>query len=721
MTDRKFARLFLLIALLSTTLLLVGTTARSALASPVENTGHERLIAQTTPDPNGDEGDDDGEGNNENKGEEKDDQGNSITIVREIREIFFPYETLSEAIEKSLSGMISSAIDNAAGEFIPVINEIEEMVLNDQDNFFAETRKQVWRITIVIAGVLMPLALVVSVGAALKDGTSSITGYANAREALVNWFVGIGAAIASYFLLSKGLELAIGAQRAIIDGVASSAKEHWNIGEILLGSLFNTGVYMSSGPLQIFIGFFVLILLIVLVVGIAVVFLAREVLLLLIFASAPMILVAGTIGPLRWLAGVWTKLTVITLLLGPANYLLLGASVLTTVKATQTGLLDGHFVGMLIALGIVSILISMNTVVGKMVFGAVVEIAQKALKATLAVGQLAAMAAGFAIGPAIGGAAGGAAGVGATAAGGPTGGAGAVALSGTHGAGAAISNYGQVMSQANLTRAIGQAISSTGGPIARGFGAGMNVGGAKYAYDQLHGEDAIGEALPSPDVTGTFDLDQALQTAQNDIVQKYAPDGSPGEAASRITDPDFMNNLSRGGELVQNTFGAMDQLGVDRNKALAELGYYRHGDKLQNAASYFARANAGAYAMGVHSRTPVPTQSRFSARYLNARAPDRVTSYDVHGAMDILVNKGAQGLGGTVPDAEFISNLSRAVYHRRAQFGQDYRTIVSSANSAAGERGLIGWMQETYSELVNKESAAELASYLRQWREDKGN
>jgi hypothetical protein len=720
MTKRKFARLFLLLAMLLITLLLMGVTARGAQANPAVNVGTEKPVTQATPDPDGDEGNDEEDGDDKGEGEEED-QGSSTTIIREIREIFFPYETLSEAVEKSLSGMISSAVDKATGEFVPVINEIEDIVLNNQDNFFAETRRQVWRITIIIAGVLMPLALVVSVGAAMKDGTSSITGYANAREALVNWFVGIGAAIASYFLLSKGLELAIGAQRAIIDGVASSAMEHWNIGEILLGSLFNTSVYMASGPLQIFIGFFMLILLVVLVVGIAVAFLAREVLLLLIFASAPMILVAGTIGPLRWLAGLWTKITVITLLLGPANYLLLGASVLTSVKATQAGLLDGHFVGLLIALGIVSILIGINTFVGKMVFGAVVEIAQKALKATLAVGQLAAMAAGLAIGPAIGGTVGGAASAGATTIGGPTGGAGAATLAGSGGAGAAISNYGQVMSQANLTRAIGQAIASTGGPIARGFGAGMNVGGAKHAYDQLHAGDALGEPLPVPDVTGSFDLDQAVRTAQDDIIQKYAPDGASGESPSRITDPDFMNNLNRGGELVQNTFSAMDQLGVDRNKALAELGYYRQGDKLQNAASYFARANAGAYAMGVHSRTPVPPKSRVSTRYLNARAPYRVTSYDVHGAMDILVNKGVRGLGGTVPDAEFISNLSRAVYHRRTQFGQDYRTIVSSANSAAGERGLMGWMQETYNELVNKESAAELASYLHRRREDRGD
>jgi hypothetical protein len=716
MIGRKSPRPFLLIALIMPMLFLWGMTARSALAKSSGNTTHERPVAQTTPDPDGDEDSEDGDGNDEGG-----DLESSTTIVREIREIFFPYETLSEAVEKSLSGMVSSALDNATGEFIPVINEVEDIVLNNQDNFFAETRGQVWRITIVIAGVLMPLTLVVSVAAALKDGTSSITGYANAREALVNWFIGIGAAIASYFLLSKGLELAIGAQRAIIDGVASSAMQHWNIGEILLGALFNATAYMASGPLQIFIGFFTLILLIVLVVGIAVAFLAREVLLVLIFTSAPMILVAGTIGPLRWLAGLWTKIAVITFLLGPANYLLLGASVLISVKATQAGLLDGHFVGMLLALGIVSILIGMNTLVGKMVFGAVVEIAQKALQATLAVGQLAAMAAGFAVGPTIGGAVGGAGSAGAASGSGPAGGAGGATVAvGADGAGAALSGYGQVMSRANLTRAIGQAIASTRGPLARGLGAGMNVGGAKHAHDELHGGDSVGDALPGLDVLGSFDLDQAVRAAQDDIIQKHAPEGDPGESTSRITDPDFMNNLNRGGELVQNTFSAMDQLGVDRNRALAELGYYRHGSKLQNAASYFARANAGAYALGVRSRTPVPTQSRVSARYLNARAPNRMTSHDVHGAMDILVNKGARSLGGSVPDAEFISNLSRAVYHRRTQFGQDYRAIVSSANSAAGEHGLIGWMQETYDELVNKESAAELASYLHQWRKDRG-
>ncbi len=695
MSIKKLLNYSFIVIITCTALFSIRGAVGSAYADSFAITEDKSATIVATPDPEDPE-----EGDNP---EEEEDVEGTVTIIRERKEILFPYERLQDGIQGALADTITSASDDTASELIPTISEIEDIVLNNQDSIFAETRSSIWRVTIVIAGILMPLTLVVSVGAALKDGASSVTGYAGAREALVNWFVGVGAALGSYFLLNKAIELAIGAEHAVIDGVARAVNENWDIGAQLVGNLLNTGtIRLLPLPVQIFLGIFVFLLLVALVASIALAWLAREVLLLLLVGIAPLILVGGTIGPLRWLSGTWTKVTIVTLLLGPANYLLIGAASLTTTKANEAGLLEGHFIGMLIALGVISVLLGLNGFAGKIVYGAVIEIAQKAWKTTMAIGQLAATAAGFVAAPAIGGALGGAAG----AVGVGSGGLGPMAGGGA----GALSTYGQVMSQAGVTRAIGQALSATGNPIARGFGAGLNIGAAKEARDQLSARLG-GTGVPK--VEGTFDKGNAIQDAQDDIIGKYAP-GASGVSSgqSPVTDDDFLNSVKAGGELVDNTFSAMDNLGIDKNNALAELGYYQPGDNLQASATYFARANAGTYALGVHSSTPVPDKSQVSSRYLNTVSPNRITAHDVHGALDILVNKGVRGFGGGAPDPELITNMSRAVYHRRTQFGQDFRSIINSAQQSEGASGLHSWMSETYSDLKNKGSASDLARYL---------
>jgi len=709
---RRTARVYLLVLCVLLALLFAKgavLTARAASIPGASNNGSPQVTPQpqTTEEPEEPDDEDD----DDDDEEDSDDEPVTIIERRTIREILFPYENLSEGVQGALGDVIAKTANEANNQLIPVVNEIEDIVLNNQDSLFAKIRGDVWRVTIVIAGILMPLTLVVSVGSALKEGAVSVTGYASAREALINWAIGVGAAASSFFLLSKAIELSINMQYAIRDGLASSIQENWNLGEQLIGGLINTGAILLVPKIaQIFLGFFAIFMAVGLVASIALALLAREVILLLAVGVAPIVLIGGTVRPLRWLSGLWTKVTTITLLLGPANFLLLGIAILVGAKANTAGLLEGHFIGFMIALGVLSVLIGLNTLIGKMVYGAAIEVAQKAWKSTMAVINLAAMAAGFAVAPAIGGMIGGSTAAGSTIAGtgvamGTSAQATGIASAGAVGKAANI--YGQATSQAQLTSSIGRAIASTNLPGARGFGAGLSTGGAANSYKQLTEGIRAGITGGLPRVEGSFNAHEAVEAAQRELIERFAPGEKVSLGKGRFTSlKQAEGRIGEAGQVVKNSFAAMDDLGINRGMALAELGYYQHGGNLKSAAESFARTNTGAYALRGQSDYVMPKMGSYPPA-------ERISGHDVQGAMDIIINQGVVGeTGGAPASPTLIAQLSRTIYHRRSQMRQSIPETVQSARYFNTQSELAQWMRSSYYSLPHRDRAADLAESL---------
>ena len=698
---RRIARLLvLMVGVLGVTLLAVEVSARAepptpAMASRGEvGGGDPAAMLQITPHPTGvpDSGDDGGQ-------DEGGDSG-TVTVVERhtIWRILFPYDTLGEAVKAAVIRLIDEMSFGLVREMQGAANRLWQVVMQ-QEGLFQDVRRDVWRVTIVIAGILMPLSLMISVGSALKEGTTSVIGYAGAREALLNWVISVGAAVSSYFLLSKAIELSTAGTVAIAEGLLGSVAGSFDLGDHILGSLVLAGMYVvTPGIGQLFLSFFGAFLAIGLVASMGLALLAREVILVLAVGFAPIMLIMGGVGPMRWLAALWTKITTIALLLGPANALLLGVGAMVGLRAHQAGLGGGatadRILGFLVALGILSVLIGLNTIIGKTVYGAVIEIGEKAMKSTMTVVNLAAIAVGAAAAPAIGGLVGG----GSAAASGVVEAGGSAAASGLSGV---AGTYGQAMGPARLTAAIGQAVGASGLPGGRGFAAGMNVGVANEAYKQVR--QGVGEGIGGAGgwKEASLDTGRAVGDARAEILEGYRTEGgSSALAQTGVPLEDIGARFGKGAQLAENSYAALPRLGLDAGTALRDLNY--RGQSLQGAATGFARSTIGAYGLGNRSGYHMPIMT---SKFL----PERYHGADWMGAVNIATNLGPSGARGQVPSAEMIEQLTRTVHHIRVQLGETVGEIVSSANNAPG---IQEWIRSSYERLPDREMASDLGKAI---------
>jgi hypothetical protein len=564
-----------------------------------------------------------------------------------------------------------------------------------------------------VAAALMPLALVITVGSAMKEGVTSITGYANAREALLNWLIGVGAAAASFFLIEKGIDLSGAAASAVRASMGQTIAEEWDLGEQLLGSIINVGILKSSGPLmQLFLGFFALFTMIAVVSSIILALLSREVILLLLVAVSPIIFVMGSLRPLRWLSGLWTKAMVIALLLVPMNYMLLAIAVLVSAKANafSTGL-AGSILGMLVGIGVISVMVGLNGVFGKMVYGAAMEIAQKAWGSTLGVLQLAAVAAGFVVAPAAAGLMSG--GSGAVAGGiglrsGATGSVSAALSSGMEPAGVvgglntardvstAASAFGRSPAVSNMTHAIGRAMAHSRNPLVRGFGQGIAL---KNAADALDGNSPRISSLPVNEPVNTA---EGLSSANEELMNRFATNEPVAMAKFGLPEPQAKGLISEGVQVSRNAFAAMNNLGLDQGTALRDLGYYR-GRNMTGAVASFGRVTAGQWAL--RNRSPYTAPTPIVPPGLN------LGGHDIQAALNI-VNGPARAEGSIVASPAMLGQLAMTVHQRRVQRGESLRSIVDDATRHINSGELASWMSDSYYNLPNRELARDLGDAL---------
>ena len=633
---------------------------------------------------------DDGGDGGDGEGDSGDGDTGSVRVVERhtIWRILFPYETLGASIRAALGEMAMEAARDVGTQAGDGISNIAGAILGDTDlaRGIRDIRRDVWRVGIVIAGILMPLSFMATVVAALRDGTTSVTGYANAREALLNWVIAAGAAVSSYFILTKGIELSAAGTTGVFERLLGTAAGNFSFGDYYRGLLVETAFMATPGVAQIFLAIFGMLLALALLASIGLALMAREVILILVVGVAPVMLIMGSMGPLRWLNGMWTKVTMIALLLGPANAFLIGSSALLALNAHQSvvslGGMGGRIVGYLVALGIISVLIGLNTLIGKMVYGAVIEIAEKAWNGIMVV-------AGAAVGLGVGGLIGGA-GV-------------AAATSGSVSAGAATSSAGGLSSLAQATSgaravgAIGQAVAATGVPGGRGLSAGMNAGAALAAHKEIkQGIAAASESRGGKGESEAWDRNQlsmgkAVDTAAGGMRGEIGETGVKGVLASSGISPENAMDRTEAGRLTARNMSVVgENRGVDMLQGLRELGV--PGRVAQQAAVDYNRAMIRQMSLGTPSPfVPKPYTS----------LPREITARDMDTALQVVGPVGT----GNVPSVGFLDNLVQTAYHRRIQLNEDPQQTIREAGRAGS---LDEWMKASYKSLPNQGLAEDL-------------
>ncbi len=695
MRPSAYRLLLACLLVLSALLLTRGAAASAPPARAPEEPAKRLAPAQATPEPTP----------HPDEGEEPERRTILQTIIQTI---FFPFEKLAEGVRAALAELFQQTVEAALDPMIEALNLAGGWLLPEEGPApkggspaaaplsLREVRRTAWGAMIKVAAALMPLALVVTVGSAMKEGVTSVTGYADAREALLNWLIGVGAAATSLFLIERGVDLSTAAASGIRETLSAAIEMDWNLGDQLLGSLVRLKLLDSlPAVLQLFLGFFALVTMIAIVGSVIIALLAREVILLLLVAVAPVVLVLGSLRPLRWLSGLWTKALVIALLLGPLNLLLLGAAGLLAQKTSAAGSGPaGAILAMLVGVGVISVLVGLNSRIGKLVYGAAIEIAQKAWGSTLGVVQLAALAAGFALAPAAaslmaGGAASGAS------AGGPSAGAQPVGLSAARDVSSAAGAFGRSAPLSNLTSSIGSLMAGSRNPALRGFGQGMRAGGAAWLLEPASGG-------PLPPAGEALEVRAGLSAAGSEMTDRYA--GSEKAAMERFGLPkeEAQARIGAGLQLSENAFRAMEALGVDQGSTLRDLGYLRGGD-LTGAVASFGRATAGSWAF--RHRSPYARPQPI------APPGPSLGGHDVQAALEIASSQGpAWGIESVSP--ALITQLSLTVHQRRTQLGEGLAGIVEEASRKGSPGRLVEWMRDTYYSLPDRDQAGHLGGWL---------
>jgi len=646
-------------------ILLVGISTisvSSAFAHPGEAQGTPDPWADppTTPEPpktpeppgDGDTGD---TGDNNKKG----------TVLTQIFKVIFDTDTMTDAIVNALVVIFTDATESLSMSDNPLFimgSEISNIVFESAK--LEKTRRSSWLQLRKVAFALLPLTAALTIWSSMKDGLYSVTGYANTFEAIAEFFVSLAIALASFWLMEQAISLTKTFTLAIAESLEVEVRA-----SVYAGMLVKPASLAMKHPItSMVLGILSFALVLTYMGSVTIAFLAREVVLIMTVALAPVMIILGAVRPLAWLRGLWAKAFLIFLLLLPINVLIMGIAYKLWVEAMD--LKNGAVVTilqLLILTGTLSVLIAVNGTLGKMVYGAAIEVAQKVGDAFTQVAAMGATLVGVAA----------------------TGGLGGAALAGTGGSVAPVAGGGtglgltagsQVTSTSKLTSTIGSVLSSSGNRVVRGFGNGMKVGSAVKDHK-------LATATPPPG-------------PKLDIANTEVPGIKEGKAdvMSQIDTPEKANAIG----LDQGTLSGRVDLGVKTGKAtlaagenndipgtdlLREAGHLGRGNwDVKTGVREFIRSEAGTFALHEHSmfkQNDIPARTP-ATKELHGRdilAAQRIAQYDQRYTTNSPYHQVSSGQ---------IEDLAEAVRTQRLSGMNDYRDIVDDANRSAS---LSGWLR----------------------------
>jgi hypothetical protein len=555
--------------------------------------------------------------------------------------IMFGLDSLLRGIADQIKGFIDQGITLSVSRLSG--NDVCATSSTGDVCYLWDSRYQAWQAMLIVSSLLLPVTLLATVVFAMRGGMSSFTSRSDAKDALSQWFVSVGLAGASYFILYQGFRFADALTGYINNHLmtnpinAAGAVNLFTTASIVSGivSVLTALVGPVGAAVSIFCFFFVIIGAIFIWLSLSLAALAMDVILFIVVAIAPLVCILSPIQPFRWIFSAWLKVAAASLLLIPGNAFLwrLGSFLVINTFNAATPIDPGKCLyAILLWIGIASIIVGLNYSIGRLVYSAAIEVAQKAGKATMDTVGLALNAAGLAAGSGLASAAGASSASGSLSAG--IGGGPAAPSSNNLGASSML-RYSQ--SGSGLTSnpsMLASFMKSSGLPLVSNFGAGMENG--------LRRGPTAGLAPFQPHPDGPF-------PGHQEAVDKLKSQGiSDSEAESRI------------GQYEAGLHTAEKQLGVSSDDVVRAYGYNSHEEYLASGAN---KTN------GLVTSTPQP---KAEAPIFNSRSSE---THDVYYANQVMA-KYNQPL-----DSPQYASVLKTVHNDRTRGGDSHPNIMSRMNT----------------------------------------
>lgn len=330
----------------------------------------------------------------------------SDTTTQNIFHILsFPFETMTEAVVQMSNKLTLSAFEAAGQHFSGALDALVSgpfglVPTGTESQLFTTMIWPHWQVTFSLALMLLPVTLLLSAVSALRYGAVSQFGWLDLKETVGHWFISVGAAAASFYVLNLSHRLGLGAALAVLQADFGERVS----GSTLAGAFFNATALVAlassalTSPVVLYLAFLALFLASTVLLGLGLALAAYLALVYLLSVIAPLVIVLGVLSPLRWLNAVWLKSVSLVFLLPLADALLLKAAVslsFNLVSASGAGDMGGFVAGLFVTAGVISVLIAINFKVAEGVFGALAEVQQQANATAMGVLQLVAVAGGF--------------------------------------------------------------------------------------------------------------------------------------------------------------------------------------------------------------------------------------------------------------------------------------------------------------------------------------
>jgi len=367
--------------------------------------------------------------------------GNPITqIINQI--IQFPFENLVEALQNAAKSILTGTVTPLESFFSATIARwltASPGIITPGGGIAQgdDVMGPAWRLMVKVAVLLWPLTLAIIAAIAAKDAVAAASwGIGDLKEALGGWLLAVVASATSLYWMDLANRFTNATTMAILN-MSFTGEAGFQPNALTMLVFGTAGLLLTwvSMPASLVIVIFVILMGLAVLSSLVFQFLARFVILYILVAFAPVVIILGVLPPLSWFRYMWLRGFIMVLAIGPINALLLKLVMILAVRGQSNDPITA-FVNFIGAIGVLSILITVDGVIIKGVFGAAEEVMQKAVSTVQTLGTLV-LAAGTAL--AGGAIAGGAAGAAGTTSAGGAGGAGSAGTGAASATGAATS------------------------------------------------------------------------------------------------------------------------------------------------------------------------------------------------------------------------------------------------------------------------------------------
>ncbi len=320
--------------------------------------------------------------------------GDPITqIINQIIE--FPFQNLVEALQNAAKSILTGTVTPLEAFFSASIARwltASPGIITPGGGLAdgGDVMGPAWRLMVKVAVLLWPLTLAIIAAIAAKDAVAAASwGIGDMKEALGGWLIAVVASATSLYWMDLTNRFTNATTMTILN--MSFTGEAGFQPNALTALVFGTaGILLTvvSMPASLIIVVFVILMGLVVLSALIFQFLARYVILYILVALAPVVIILGVLPPVGWFRYMWLRGFVLVQVIGPINALLLKLVMILAVRGPSNDPIRA-FVNFIGAIGVLSVLLTIDGIIIKGVFGAAQEVMQKAVSTVAALGTLA--------------------------------------------------------------------------------------------------------------------------------------------------------------------------------------------------------------------------------------------------------------------------------------------------------------------------------------------